>query len=130
MTFDDQIAVRTMWAECRGEPDAGQKAVAYVLVNRRNSGRWGHSFSSVCIARKQFSCWNDEDVNRVRMLEVREDEPLLLKFHGFLKDAEKGPDPTRGALHYYAPALIGEPTWAKGKPYIQIGGHRFVRGVT
>lgn len=131
ISFDFQIAARTIWAEARGEPEAGQRAIAFVLVNRRRTGRWGYAFASVCVAPKQFSCWNDYDTNRGKMLELSDNDPLLIKFVGFLHDALVAvPDPTAGAMYYYAPnGLALHPVWAQDQPYIQIGNHRFFRTV-
>ena len=42
----------------------------------------------------------------------------------------KVPDPTGGATHYYAAAMMKAPAWAKGaKQTVKIGGHVFFRDV-
>lgn len=130
MIFDLQIGARTVWAEARGEPEAGQRAVAHVLVNRLRSHRWGPTLASVCVARLQFSCWNDSDPNRTQLVSLSETDPSIVKFAGYIQEALSGvdPDPTEGALHYYA-LSIPEPEWAKGKPFTQFGNQRFVRNV-
>ena len=130
VTFDLPIGARTVWAEARGEPEAGQRAVAHVIVNRLRSNRWGTTLASVCVFRLQFSCWNDSDPNRIQLVSLSENDPAVVTFGGFLEDALRGQDPdaTQGALHYYA-ISIPEPSWAAGKSFTQIGNHRFVRGV-
>lgn len=131
MTFAEQIAARTLWQEARGEPEEGQRAVAHVLVNRLRSGRWGTSLAGVCLARKQFSGWNDNDPNRLPSCLLADNDPALIKFGGFLADALTGePDPTHGATHYYATSMATPPAWAIGQtPSAEIGNHRFFRGI-
>lgn len=128
MIFDLQIAARTLWAEARGEPEAGQRAVAHVIVNRLRTNRWGPTLASVCVARAQFSCWNDADPNRLQLVSLSENDPAVVKFAGFLEDALSGkdPDPTLGAKWYYNPA-VAKPTWDQGQSYVQIGNHRFFK---
>lgn len=128
MIFDLQIAARTVRAEARGEPEAGQRAVAHVIVNRLRSNRWSSTLASVCVWDRQFSCWNNSDPNRVSMVSLSENDPSIVKFAGFIEEALSGtdPDPTQGALFYYNPAAVTKkPDWDQGQSYIQIGAHRF-----
>ena len=127
LSWDEQIAVRTMWAECRGEPDDGQRAVAHVLLNRTDDGRWGNSLASVCLAKLQFSCWNHTDPQRVRMAALKDDEPALLSMLVKLTEAQKNreADPTQGALYYYSDS-IAPPFWAEKMTFLRkIGHHSF-----
>ncbi len=66
MTERDVVAL-TLYGEVRGEPLEGQLAVASVLLNRKADGRWGQTFTSVCRAPWQFSCWNPTDPNRATL---------------------------------------------------------------
>ncbi len=117
---DEQIAARTMIQEVDGEPPDGEQAVAHVLVNRKASGRWGHTYGSVCSAPWQFSAWWAGDpgdvANFERSLNLAEDDPDIVKMLGILKAAETEDDPTGGATHYYNPKKCAEPAWVKGKP--------------
>jgi len=55
---------------------------------------------------------------------------MLVKLGGFLAEAlAGGADPTEGATHYYATSMATPPFWAKGKPFVQIGRHRFFKDV-
>lgn len=66
---DVDILALTLFGETRGEPIEGQIAVAQVIRNRvridlGNDGKpdwWGEGYRGVCLAPKQFSCWNDGD---------------------------------------------------------------------
>ena len=65
---DLDILTLTVWAEARGEPEDGQRAVAYVILNRlaapkwwsqeRNDGIEDNTIKAVCLDPWQFSCWN------------------------------------------------------------------------
>jgi N-acetylmuramoyl-L-alanine amidase len=126
MTWDEQVASRTLWGECRGEPEEGQRAVAHVLWNRMRDGRWGKSLAAVCLARLQFSCWNPSDEQRPLMAVLSDSNPMLQKLAGILAGAEKGTDPTGGALFYYSDSMIVPPKWAQGMTFLRkIGHHSF-----
>lgn len=135
MNLDDysfMTAARTLWMEARGEDLHGQMAVAYVLVNRLKDGRWGKTFASVCWSRKQFSCWNESDPNRMTLATLTDDDPLLVKLADILKEAYSHPelDNTKGAMWYYNPSIVTQvPAWAVGKPYLTFGNQRFFSSV-
>ena len=61
---DLDILALTVYGEARNQPIEGQVAVANVILNRLESRQWGSDIKSVCLARKQFSCWNENDPNR------------------------------------------------------------------
>jgi len=136
MTEQDAVAL-TLYGEARGEPVDGRIAVACVLINRRHDGRWGTSFVAVCLARRQFSCWNDTDPNvdglhdlltcspARRTLAVRECYWIA---DGVLADALR---PRVGAAtHYYATSMPTPPRWAAAGQFVaEIGHHRFYAGV-
>lgn len=63
---DLQILALTIYGEARGEPIEGQIAVGCVIRNRTN----GKGFSQICLAPKQFSCWNKSDPNRIILEEI------------------------------------------------------------
>lgn len=126
MSWDEQIGSRTLYGECRGEPDEGQRAVAHVLWNRLRDGRWGKNLASVCLARLQFSCWNPSDPQRALMAALPEEDATLQKLVKVLAEAEIGEDPTRGALFYYSDSMIVPPSWAAGMTFLRkIGHHQF-----
>ncbi len=133
MTFSRDIGARTLWAEARGEPEEGQRAVAHVMVNRVKDGRWGMNLASVCLAPMQFSCWNSRDPNRLSMAKLPDDDTMLMRLAAILASAATGQDqdPTMGATHYYNPDSVPEPDWAK-PPAIacgKFGAHLFFKGV-
>jgi spore germination cell wall hydrolase CwlJ-like protein len=130
MTFALELAARTIWQEARGEMEDGQRAIAHVIVNRLRDGRWGKSLASVCMWDRQFSGWNNSDPNRIASCTLPDDNPALARFREFITEAMTGadPDPTNNSTHYFNPKIVNPP-WAEGKPYKQIGNHRFLRDV-
>lgn len=51
-----RIISYTLYAEARGEPLKGKRAVAAVIQTRAR--RSGISLTAACLQEKQFSCWN------------------------------------------------------------------------
>lgn len=125
-----ETAARTAWQEARGEPDDGLKAVCHVLVNRLKDGRWGRTLAAVCLSPLQFSGWNAHDPNRMAAANLGDQDPNLARCRKFLEDALAGePDPTNGAMWYYATS-IAEPEWAKTAVSCGQFGHQlFYKGV-
>lgn len=134
------VLARTMWAEARGEPDAdaGMRAVAHVVLNRRDAQRWwGHSVEAVCTKPSQFSCWNEGDPNRRQLLAVRRGDALFdlaLAIAEWLLTLDAGErirsDTTGGATHYHATSMAHLPNWAVGQaPVRTIGHHAFYCGI-
>ena len=130
---DIDVTARTVWGEARGEGILGMIAVANVIRNRAAQGAWRRQFgigtpASACQAPYQFSCWNENDPNRSNLFDIDLNDPTFqLCWYATLGVllAEE-PDNTGGALFYYADT-IAPPSWAIGKPFIQIGHHRFIK---
>lgn len=118
------VVADTLYKECRGESVAGQRAVASVIWNR--SQKSGKSLESVCLARRQFSCWN----NGYRPIKVRNEQEgaILARFEAIEKEMECGAFKPSGIWSHYH-ALTVNPAWSKGmKNQAVIGRHVF--GVT
>nr|WP_035375003.1 cell wall hydrolase [Acetobacter persici] len=125
-----QAAARTAWGEARGEGRQGMQAVLNVIGNRSaHPGWWGHDIAGVCQERAQFSCWDDDDPNRAKLLTVADADPQFreaLVLAGCLV-ATHLPDLTGGADHYFDRRGTA-PYWAKGAFYrCTIGHHAFYR---
>ena len=127
---DVDVLARTVYGEARGASALGKEAVAHVVLNRwRRGGWWGNTILKVCLHKLQFSCWNDSDPNREKLMVVDLGDSLFRECHyaalAAIRDEDN--DPTRGAFHYHTYAV--SPAWAKDKPYLSIGHHRFVTDV-
>ena len=125
---DIDIMARTIWGEDRGGGALGMEAVAWVIKNRANYPCWwGHDIQSVCKAREQFDCWNNNDPNYPKILAVTASTPSFALAQSVAQGVLDGsiPDPTGGAVNYYA-KTISAPAWAKGKTATaDIGGQLF-----
>jgi spore germination cell wall hydrolase CwlJ-like protein len=132
MSWAIETAARTLWQEARGEPAAGQQAVAWVIRNRLASGRWGHSLASVCLWRAQFSGWYvPADPNFAGACNLADNDPLLLSMMNIITSvmaADPASDPTGGAINYFACSMAQPPVWASTMTFCgQIGHQNFYR---
>lgn len=127
------IAARTVYGEARGEPFAGQRAVAHVIINRtrRRTGDRDHSLAATALRWLQFSAWRERDPNRARIEGVTVDDARFRTALRAVLEALDEPDPTGGATHYHtkqAPAWAETwpPKWARGRsPVYEVGAHVF-----
>lgn len=122
---------RTIYGEARGESVRGKEAVAAVVMNRvRRPGWWGRSVEEVCRRPWQFSCWNDNDPNCVKIQRVKDDDRVFRICVRIARRAIAGviDDPTKGATHYHVRGML--PPWArKLAPSAEIGNHLFYNDV-
>ena len=116
-----------MYGEARGEGLAGLIAVAHVIQNRVKAPRWwGNDIETVCLKKEQFSCWNDGDPNRAKLLAASEQDLTKARMAVALVFSENDPDPTNGANHYHAYGV--KPVWCKGIAVSAlIGRHLFYK---
>ena len=129
LTPADKLA-RTLWGEARGEGHAGMAGVASTVLNRVASGVawWGRDIASVCLAPKQFSCWNPGDPNRPKLLAVTTGDPVFRLACAIAALACDGllPDTVNGADSYFDLRMPAPPAWARGLfPVKRIGHHGF-----
>lgn len=123
---------RTLWAECRGEPIDGQKAVAHVIWNRVKDGRWGKTLAQVCLYEYegvyQFSGWSRRDPNFAAACALSDNDSTLLKMLAVLTQSQVEPDPVEGAMYYWADSLPEPPLWAAKMVVVRkIGRQTFLR---
>ena len=119
----DRVAIDTIILEAQGESLDGQKAVGEVIRNRALKRH--QSIESVCMARKQFSCWNDhqEAKNRLKMVSGE----VFQRASRAWSESETS-NLTKGATHYHN--LDVSPYWSKGKlPCVVVGKHKFYNNV-
>ncbi len=141
-SFSDLITMAlTVWAEARGESVSGQTAVAWVIKNRWLNPRWwsrhpgdaitDDTITAVCKEPYQFSCWNPNDPNRVKLTDIktqqRADFKAILTICRMVLEGEYS-DPTNCADHYCTSKIVNHVKWTKGrKPCAVIGRHSFYR---
>ena len=134
--FNEELAVdvlaRTLWGEARSEGSIGMQAVACVIVNRVNYAKghdgywWGNTIVQVCQKPYQFSCWNKDDPNYRKLLQVDDSDLYFVTARRIARRAVLATlsDPTDGSTHYHVSGIY--PYWTKGeKPVAVIGRHIF-----
>ena len=121
--------IRTVAFEASGETEVGKVAVAYVVLNRKKSGRWGDNIKAVVTSPGQFEPW------MTRRREIEGLSPKDPRYQGAATIADavlsgQTPDPTAGATHFLNPIIVRArrggslPTWASGEGR-PIGRHTF-----
>lgn len=135
--FDIEIMIRTIAGEARNQPPIGQQAVAHVILNRYAAAashgtgqRWGSTIAEICLKRRQFSCWNDDDPNRDLIARIHPDNPVYKQARAAMLEAYRNllTDPTLGADHYHHVSIT--PYWAsKIQKTTLIGAHLFYREI-
>lgn len=112
---DISLLARVVSAESRGEPYAGQVAVAAVILNRIEHPSFPNTLAGVIYQPGAFSCLNDGGINA----------PVADSAYSAVRDAINGWDPSGGAVYYYNPAKSTN-KWIFSRPVITvIGVHRF-----
>jgi spore germination cell wall hydrolase CwlJ-like protein len=129
---DQEVVAATIWGEARNQGEAGLRAVACVIANRaRTRYRRCAGAREVCLDRWQFSCWNDNDPNRAKLLAAaRAPDTVFTQALALAADvlAHRLPDITHNARHYHTSRVT--PAWARGKkPCAVVGDHLFYNDV-
>jgi spore germination cell wall hydrolase CwlJ-like protein len=121
--------IRTIAFEASGETEVGKVAVAYAVLNRKKSGRWGNNIKDVVTHPGQFEPW----MTRRREIEGLSPHDPRYQSAAIIADAVlsgQTPDPTAGATHFLNLTIVRErrggslPSWARGEG-LSIGKHTF-----
>lgn len=136
----DEIGGLTVYAEARGESNAGRIAVATVILERVDKQGWmGKDIEEVCLMPFQFSCYLVSDPNRPKLLliaknfktRLAEDRVLSDCFNAFHNVAAgivpRDPDLAKAHCCQYltTQAKAGVDWWKKMKFIKKIGSHEF-----
>jgi len=112
---DLECLARTVYSEARGEPFAGQVAVAAVVLNRLESGQYGSSIKEVVFQRGAFTAVADGQYYK------KPDETA----YDAARAALSGIDPSKGALYYWNPRTATS-RWVWTRNIVtRIGNHVF-----
>ena len=113
-----ELLARAVYGEARGEPYAGQVAVAAVILNRVEDSRFPKTISGVVYQSGAFDVVADGQINLT---------PNSTAYQA-ARDALNGWDPTYGCLYYYNPKTATN-AWIKQLPIsVTIGSHVFCKG--
>lgn len=129
------ILTGTIFGEARGECTDGKVGVGLTIQTRvLNPGWWGRNWREVCLADRQFTCWQDH--NRDVIVRARKEQTADWKscrsvaidiYLGHLLNGLGHP------THYYNPKEIpgGAPKWEKNMIRLTtIGNHVFLHDPT
>jgi len=121
--YDRDIWTRTIWSEARHDDLFGQRAVAWVILNRaRDVGhRFPTTIAAVCKQPGQFHAWSRTSMLSPAYYEavtMRKQSPEYIAARMIIDGVIDGkiPDPTGGAQFYYAqsPGVSAfVPSWAE-----------------
>lgn len=112
---DLYLLAKTIYAEGRGEPYAGQVAIGAVILNRVRSSSFPNSVSGVVYQKGAFTAVSDGQIN------LSPDSTAM----SAAQDAVNGWDPTGGAIYYYNPAVATSAWIFSRKTVTVIGKHVF-----
>lgn len=108
---------RAVYGEARGEPYAGQVAVAAVILNRVRHKDFPDTIKGVIFEPLAFTCVADKQIYL---------EPDSTAYKA-AREAIMGADPSGGALYYWNPAKATS-KWVWSRPIIKtIGNHVFAK---
>ena len=111
------LLARVVYSEARGEPYAGQVAIAAVVLNRVKSSSFPNTISGVVYQKGAFTAVSDGQINLT---------PNKTAYNA-ARDALNGWDPCYGAIYYFNPATATN-KWIWSRPHIiTIGNHRFCK---
>lgn len=129
---DIDAMVRTLYGEARGEPLEGQQAVAWVIRNRVEWPSaphwWGRTVTAACHCPKQFSCWNSNDPNLIKVMQLPAGSPEYQQLEHVARAVCGGEidDLSIGASHYEVTGTHA--SWGLShEPVTTIGRHVFYR---
>ena len=120
--YDQTIVAATLIMEAGGEYHEGSLEAVYEVIYNRAIEK-NQSFSEVCLAPKQFSCWNGKDI--MSAVEKASQHP---RWNEAMKIAYEDPKTnyTMGADHYHADYV--RPYWADSLTRtVKIGLHIFYK---
>jgi len=126
---EDVLAIVTIAQEALGEPYEGKVAVAEVIRNRMQTKYSSDgSVAGTVLRAFQFSGWNTDSVGRIKMAKIDSDQTVVADCVRAWEEAKAGSNRVKGAVLYYAPALVQTPKWARAEVATQVaevGGHVF-----
>ena len=114
---DVNLLARLVYGEARGEPYAGQVAVAAVVLNRVKSSSFPNTIAGVIYQKGSFNVIDDGQINLSPNSTAKK----------AAQDALNGWDPSYGAIYYFNPNTATN-KWIWSRPMtVTIGKHRFCK---
>ncbi len=114
---DLNLLSRLVYGEARGEPYAGQVAVASVVLNRVKNSNFPNTIAGVIYQKGAFDVVSDGQINLTPNSTAKK----------AAQDALNGWDPSYGSIYYFNPATATN-KWIWSRPHVvTIGKHRFCK---
>ena len=114
---DVNLLARLVYGEARGEPYAGQVAVAAVVLNRVKNSSFPNTIAGVIYQKGAFNVVDDGQINLSPNSTAKK----------AAQDALNGWDPSYGAIYYFNPNTATN-KWIWSRPMtVTIGKHRFCK---
>lgn len=111
---DIEILALTLLGEARSLHAIGMEEAACTVVNRVAAKKWwGNTERAACLYPWQYSCWNENDPNRAKLLVWPRDDETYQQGMLIASTAMLGAldDITNGATHYFNHVTIPQPKW-------------------
>ena len=112
--FDVNVLGRTIDGEAENQPDQAKLGVAFSAINRAKLGTFpgGHSVAGVCLAHRQYDCWDHGSKDFARMIALPEKDKNIRACTAIAFKALKTgvADPTKGAVFYHDWSLDEPPS--------------------
>jgi spore germination cell wall hydrolase CwlJ-like protein len=85
--------------------------LAWVIRNRVKSKKYPNNYISVCMQRKQFSCWNGKTLNDVMNIELNNNRYMIcMAIVAIVNHTPEKWNPLPGVMWYYNPQIVC-PSW-------------------
>jgi N-acetylmuramoyl-L-alanine amidase len=133
--YDLVLLALCCWREARGQPKIAKTGQVFTVKNRlAHPGWWGHSYVTIILMPFQYSSFNHNDPNAVKM--PFSDDPAWQECLEVAQDVYQGivPDPSNGATHYFDASLDAHPPkWATDgsmEHVVDLGLFRFWKKTT
>ena len=123
----------TLYAEARGEPEEGIRAVMSVIYNRKKAKGYPSTFCGVILQDKQFSAFNSDKSLATKPLKpIRElDKEAYRKVSSVAQEAIQGtfkPVLDENVLHYAKTSVRNH--WTKRMKVVKIvSSHKFLKEI-
>lgn len=130
---DDLFVITgTIWGEIRGGTLEAKQNVAQVIHNRYLQAKHSHpniTYREICLAPYQFSCWNENDPNRDKILnDSRKYTTKAWEYCAQVAQemmAGNNPNRIKEACNYYSCAMQTPPAWADPPSIVTYADHFF-----
>ena len=131
LTDDYSVLAGTLFGEIRGGACQAQENVAQAILNRQHHSPT-HTIAQICLAHRQFDCWDTTDPNRAQIFAAPHAQPRVwaaICDVAYTALTGKNPDRIHGACNYFACWMKVAPPWARPPSVVTLndGFHIFIR---